>query len=188
VGDDNVMEAVTIWDVIRERDLSLLKFSCRKAGLMSTRTFDRQPVRDGIHYSGIQYVVYPVDPESNVDDDLFKRHKQMSGVSLVDTPSRVRKLSDLIADKEFDGLTLPDCPPIHKVLVDDYYVLSQNFYDNTDKQSLLERCVRDYLEGKAPNPRALLGLCNTYHAWGSLERFYFVPLVLLLIKATIRSY
>lgn len=143
---------------------------------------------DGIYHSGIQYVVYPKDPEYGVDYELHGKEKAMSGEILQPSMSRVRQLSDLIGDKEFEGLTSPDCPPIHKVTIDEYYVLSGEFYNNTAKQSLLERAVRDYLEGKAPNIRALLGLCNTYHGWGGLERYYYIPLILMLIKASIRSF
>lgn len=187
VGGDEIMQAPTLWDVLRERNLSLLKFCNRRAGLVSVRTFDRNPMLDGIYHSGIKYVVYPKDPEYGVDFELHGLQKPLAEEVLKPSLSRVKKLSDLIGDKEFEGLTSPDCPPIYKVTNDDYYVLSGEFYNDTNKQSLLERCVRDYLENKAPNIRVLLGLCKTYHAWGGLERYYYIPLLLMLIKASIRS-
>lgn len=188
VQEDHLMKSPTIWDVVRDRDLSLLKFCNRKVGLMSTRSFHKNPMMDGIYHSGIHYVVYPKDPEYGVDYEMHGKEKALSGEVLQPTPSRVRRLADLVGDKEFDGLTLPDCPPIYKVAFDDHYVLSSHFYNDTTKQSILERCVRDYLENKAPNLRALRALCATYHGWGGLERFYYIPLLLMLIKATIRSF
>jgi hypothetical protein len=187
VGGDAMLQTTTIWDVIMERNPHLLKFCNRKAGLVSARTFEKNPMLDGIYHSGISYVVYPTDPEETIDLEIQQITKPIAEQTLQDAPSRVRSLSDLLGDTVFDGLTKPDSPPIYKVSVDDYYVLSKEFYNNTEKQSLLERCVRDYIEGKAPNNRALLGLCDTYHAWGSLERFYYIPILLMLVRASIRS-
>lgn len=188
VDGDDLMKCVTIWDVLRERDITLLKYCNRKVGLVSVRSFERNPMMEGIYHSGISYVVYPKDPELLVDYQLKPREKAMALEVMKDTPSQVRRLEDLLGDKTFEGLTLPDSPPIRKVLVDDYYVLSQQFYDDVNPgQSLLELCVRDYLTDKAPNNKALLALCDTYHAWGGLERYYYIPILLILIKASIRS-
>lgn len=188
VDGDDLLKSVTIWDVIKNRDISMLKYCNRKAGLVSSRTFERDPMLEGIYHSGIRYVVYPKDPELLVDYQLRPREKPLALEDLKDSSSQVRQLSDLIGDTAFEGLTLPDAPPIHKVLVDDYYVFSQDFYeDNNPGQSLLEICVRDYLTGKALNNKALLALCQTHQAWGGLERFYYLPILLILIRASIRS-
>lgn len=187
VDDDNVMRIPTIWDVLRTRDKHLLKFCNRQAGLVSAKTFTHDPMMEGIYHSGITYVVYPKDPELDVDSEVASP-KPMAEVILRDVPSRVRNLADLLGDKVFEGLTRPDSPPTYRITVDDYYVFSQNFYNNTKVgQSLLEIQVRDYIDGKAPNNKALLALAQTYHAWGALERFYYVPVLLMLIKASVRS-
>ncbi len=186
-GDD-IMKCTTLWDALLERDVRLIRHACSKAGLVSARSFTRDPVLEGIYHSGINYVVYPKDPELSVDYEIKPREKTLATVTLRDAPSNVRRLEDLIVDKAFEGLTKADCPAIHSVLIDDNYVLSEKFYNNAEVgQSLLEICVRDYLTHKAPNNRALLALCDTYHAWGSLERFYYVPILLMLVKASIRS-
>jgi len=141
---------------------------------------------EGIYYSGINYVVYPKDPELTVDYQIHHIQKILAEQKLQDAPSQIRRLGDLIADNEFQGLTLPGTPAIKKVLVDDYYVLSQAFYDNSQTgKSLLELCVDDYLHHKAPNIKALITLCNTYHAWGALERFYYGIVLLIMVKSAI---
>jgi hypothetical protein len=186
-GDD-VMKCTTIWDVLVQRDINLLRHCNRQAGMVYARSFERNPMMEGIFHSGIKCVVYPKDPEVLVDYQIKPRKKELITETLKDTPAQMRRLADLLGDKVFEGLTKPDSPPIWKVLIDDYYVLSKNFYDNANcGQSLLELCVRDYLMGKAPNNKALLALCETYHAWGGMERFYYVPILLLLIKGSIRS-
>ena len=188
VQDDQYMGTPTIWDVLKDRDIRLMKFCNRQAGLVSARTFSKDAMLEGIYYSGIDYVVYPRDPENTVDTFRENRPKLLMDQQLKDSPSTIRRLADLLGDTTFEGLTRPDSPPIHRVTIDDYYVFSQAFYDNAPTgQSVLERLTRDYLNGEALNNKALLALSDTYHAWGSLERFYYVPILLMLIRTSIRG-
>lgn len=188
VDDDLTMKAVQIWDVLAERNIKMLKHCSRTFGLVSARTFQPDPMLDGIRYSGIRNVVYLTDPDLNVDIPSTYLPKVLSTDVLVDTPSRVRQLSDLIADNQFEGLTRPDVVPIHKVTLDNFYVLSSYFYSNSQTgQSQLEICVRDYLDEKAPNIPALLAFCKVCNSWGALERFYYVPILMVLIKSAIRG-
>lgn len=186
-GDDN-MNCTTIWNALRERDIKLLKHCIFESGLVSARTFERNPMFEGIYHSGINYVVYPKDPELSVDYQTKYREKPLSDVVLIDSLPHLYTLADLLGDTEFEGLTIPGSPPIHPVLIDDYYIFSEAFYTNAETgQSLIEICVRDYLNKRAINNRILLALCNTMHAWGGLERFYYTPILLILIKASIRA-
>lgn len=186
-GDDN-MKSVNIWTVLATRDVKLLKHCSRFAGLVHARAFERNPVMEGIYHSGISYVVYPKDPELSVDYQRELRPKLLLENNLQNSIAQVKRLEDLLGDKVFEGLTKPELPPIHPVLMDEYYVLSKAFYDNAPcGQSILELCVRDYLTGKAPNNRALVELCDLHHGWGGLERFYYTAILLVLIKSSIRS-
>jgi len=185
-GDD-VMSSLQIWDVLRNRDIDLLKNSCRKMGLVGTCTFTQDPMFDGVRYSGVEYLMYPIDPELSSDYRRVYASKPLAAETLVPEPSAVRTLADLIAAPVLESVAATDVDLIHEVLEDDCYVFSQMFYDNADDQSRLELCVRDYLAGNAPDNRQLLVFCETYNSWGSLERFYFIPVILMLLNASVRS-
>ena len=77
-------------------------------------------------------------------------------------------------------------PLIKNVLVDGFYVLSQNFYEDTAGQSVLEFLTRNYMNNKAIDPKVLLAVAKSYTNWGGLERFYYLPIILVLIKACAR--
>jgi hypothetical protein len=47
--------------------------------------------------------------------------------------------------------------------------------------------VWDYLEGKIIDLRLLNTLMQSYQSWGGLERFYYTPIIALLIKARVRT-
>jgi hypothetical protein len=100
----------------------------------------------------------------------------------------VGRLDDLIEESNLKGLPYPDLPLIKDVTVDDYYVFSEAFYkQDTPNMSKLEASVWDMLNRKALNLSLLVFYTRTWQTWGALERFYYTPFVLMLIRAQIKS-
>ena len=183
------MKAPSLWNVLLTRDRVLMKNIFREVGLISALNFEQNPMMEGIYHSGIQYVVYPKDAEVCVDYQIIPNDTPLVDVQITDTPSPIHRLSDLIDVNRFQGLTKPDTYPIHPVKTDDYYILSQKFYDKMlQGQSALELAVWDYIEGKSISNKLLLEFSKIYHSWGGLERLYYVPIILILIKYNLRSY
>lgn len=87
----------------------------------------------------------------------------------------------------FDREDQENPPLIHPVLVDRYYVLSEQFYKDTDKKSQLEILTRDYANGKTIDKDMFLRLANDYHEWPRLEQFYYLPIMMVLAKELQRS-
>jgi hypothetical protein len=71
--------------------------------------------------------------------------------------------------------------------MDNGYILSSAFYtrDNTNL-SLLESLLLDYIDFKIIAARDILKVCDDILNWGHVERFYYIPLLLLLIKYNLR--
>ena len=74
------------------------------------------------------------------------------------------------------------------VLVDDFYVLSEAFYKNNGQAlSVLEILIKDYLKSHTLNFNMLGALVARYHSWPALERFYYGPMVMLLLKTAVEG-
>jgi hypothetical protein len=71
---------------------------------------------------------------------------------------------------------------IKRVIVDGFYVLSKDFYEDTDDQSMLEVLVGQTLRGEAINLSDLADLADYATKFDNLERFYYTPIILALIK------
>ncbi len=187
--DDNASMACTqLWDVLLQKDPALLKFVNRRAGLVWVNRFTRNPMLNGIRWSGINQVVFPMDVELTVDQELGGFGMEpITDSQLIDVPSRRGRLEDMLTKVNLPGLPYARAPMIHNVLHDDYYVFSEAFYHgDTGKQSQLELLVGDYLHDRAIHHETLLAFCDTWHAWPRLAMFYYTPIVLLLIRAAIR--
>lgn len=188
VADDDAFKAYTIWDAILLRDKDILLHIAEKAGVVSCKSFTREPLMESIYHSGFQYVVYPIDAEVSVDYDVVRPKRIASTGMITDVPGRDRRMSDLVNESLLDGLPYTGAPLINQITKDDYYVFSEAFYTRAERgQSKLELAVRDHINGQYVDRRLLKAFCDTYHAWGGLERFYFTPILLMLMKGHIRS-
>jgi hypothetical protein len=187
VNEDDALRATTLWDALLTRQREMMMYVNRQVGLVSARSFIYNPMLNGIFHSGILRLVYLTDPELSIDNQIYKNVKPVSGDTLADVPSRAMSIEVLEKTYNLDGLPYEKCPLIHPVLIDDHYIFSKAFYDRAETgQSKLELLTQDYLDQKAPNNRLLLAMCKSQHAWGGLERFYYLPVLIMLLKASLR--
>jgi hypothetical protein len=83
--------------------------------------------------------------------------------------------------------TLVNMGNIKPVAADDYYVLSRSFYERSENMSTLELLIWDYLDNKKVDVEQLVNTVKVVTSWGVLEQYYYIPLLLLLIKSTVRG-
>lgn len=187
-GDDNLLTP-TIWDVCKQRNLHLMRMINREMGLTATLYFPSNPMYEGVHHSGIQYIVYPINPRQSWDDVRKMKQPKVIVYRLTGVPSIAGRLEEMVEQKDLAGLPYPSCPLIHDVLCDSSYIFSEAFYDERrPEMSKLEQAVWDMLERKAVSLKLLDFFCETYQTWGGLERFYFTPFVLMLIRSQLRAF
>ena len=186
MDEDRVAKCDNIWSALKFKDISLLNTAFTKAGLISSLAFSRTPTYNGIRYSGVGAVVYPKNPYVTVDGSYVNSVKTISSElqasSDAATASNVlvravnlRKLDDDLGDN------------LYPVTVDDYYVLSANFYNNTNTQSTLETAVTVYINNNQVDADQLYNTAKNFHTWGSLEQFYYLPIVMTLIRSILKG-
>lgn len=188
VSDDRTLLTHSLFDAILNRDKRFLLHMFRKSGLVSVKTFTKEPMMESINHSGFNYIVYPKDEQISIDYSLEYKKKTIDPTtSLIATDNMVADLDTLIDPLVKTKLPYGSNDLIYQVCVDDYYVLSENFYENTENQSKFELIVRDHVEGRPLNKYLLKALCQTYHAWGGLEKFYYLPILIMLIKSSVKE-
>ena len=65
-------------------------------------------------------------------------------------------------------------------------MLSEHFYTESSTQSRLELLVRQHINREDLNMDALRSVISSSLDWDNLERFYYHPLLIALIKSTLR--
>ena len=79
-----------------------------------------------------------------------------------------------------------DTPLIHPLDVDEYYVFSEAFYEDLTNPSTLEIETLKAINGEALNHTKLDELATQSIEWGKLEQFYYLPVLLILLKVSLR--
>lgn len=213
VDDDQAYKSVSIWDVIIQRDPNLLMDCFKQYGKVYSVEFTSDPMQEGVRYSGIDELIYPADAVLNVDYNQTEPSKMVNGESLDKAPVQMsmaalanpnlKWLDDSIADvlKGFvptDSSGQPTAiitppPYIHNSMMDGYYVLSKAFYSgdyNANQLTQLEVILKEYLLGHDISYAALDNLITSVSKsglWNSMNKFYLIPILLILIRGCIRG-
>jgi hypothetical protein len=186
MDEDRVSKCDSLWSALKFKDISLLNTAFTKVGLISSLSFSRTPTYNGIRYSGVGAVVYPKNPYVTVDGSYVNSVKttttnlQASSDALTASNVLVRAVNLRQLDSDLGDVLYP-------VTVDDYYVLSANFYNNTNTQSTLETAVTAYINNSQVDADQLYNTAKNFHQWGSLEQFYYVPIVMTLIRSILKG-
>jgi len=180
VQDDGVYQQNNLWEAVARQDEMFLNSAFTRAGLAETSAFQINPFFAGIRYTGVRFVVYPKDPVLGIFDVSADNVKTISDTMLA--PSATGSYPNF---QDPNTGALPQnagVPNLYTVTFDDRYVLSQNFYGQTSTQSTLEQMVRAHLKRQAINLDALMTLARSFNQWGLVEQFYYIPLILALIR------
>lgn len=194
VGGDQAMNCQTLWDALVNLDGYVLPTVAQKFLLLPTVHFKSLPQYSGIYYSGIANVLFPQDQRTDVD---ASHHPGLlrpgPGNAVVFAGRRYNDLQRVMPPTILRGFvydpSVPGAlPPIVPVTQDDFYVFTAGFYgmNGANPASLLEQVTLDAINGKALDNATLHKLAEHSAKWENLERFYYVPVLLTLLRAASR--
>lgn len=176
------MKVDTIWDCLLNGMPPSTMELCKKMQLVDTWTFKNTPTFSNIFYTPIRRLIYPAENPLDVDDD-YEIERTVTGYSILAGTTGVVTDFNENDDPNYVGPKYD----IALVTADDYYVFSQAFYDGTrDQQSLLELTVTQMLHREVINSDDVNTLCEKAEGWGSLEQFYYIPILLMAIDYVLR--
>lgn len=200
LDQDPAFKEVNLWTCLTQNNFDLLTMAFYQVGVASRLQFNEHPQFNGFYYSGIDNIVYPADKaqlkvtdmsgcSGNYKDPLLP-DRIVGGNSRSNNLAKVLQQSrDLNGFIQKASSAVNELPLIHPVTIDDYYVLSEAFYFNiTGKLSVLEKVTLDTLKGDVVDKADLLRLVVNAKTWPNVERFYYIPLLLILIKYAMADY
>lgn len=201
VDSERVMHQPTLWDAITRGEISRMYGSTQRAHIVTTMHLRGRPVLQAIGFSGIPRLVFPIDAPTDVDSQ-YKGEDRFRPMGVAFKEGRPRRplpgpfqtqeernipFFQSIPDDVLDIPAWRKPADIHPVVLDDYYVFSQAFYDKaTTGQSKLELLTNQYLAEEALNLEQFDALLAHVYDWDNLERYYYHPVVIALLKTQLR--
>lgn len=180
---DDYMKQPNIWTALSERQVRVLDYCHLKMGAVSVTSFSIQSMLKGLRFTNVDFVLYPILPDTSMNSPSHTAPKLPMPLNL--EPADPYRITDgsLLKDQYVD--VEETIPYIHPVITDDYYVLRESFYKQTNTVSLLESLTLNYLKKEAIDVNRLHALAMRCKGWGRLEQFYYIPIILTLLKAAI---
>lgn len=200
VMGDSVMKQPTFWDALLRADPVRLYGGTERVHRVSTREFRGSPLLQALGFTGIPFVAYPIEPPTDVDSQYSGRDVYVPcGLPFQEGRPR-RPLPGEYKSQAERNLpffqTIPDDvediepwrrpADIHPVVKDNYYVLSEAFYLEQPGQSKLELLVRQFLNRETLHPEQFDAVLASIYDWDNLERYYYYPIVIALLKTMLR--
>jgi hypothetical protein len=207
--DHRIPKQTDIYTAIIQRDYTLLygafnQFACLSVGLLKPSAY-----QNSVRYSGIRSVVVPYQP--TLDNDIYTNLNDLIATNRLSTLNPGLQLGDnstastsscgiegCIGEQynpylkkgaeqtnPTDGLEPGmDIPTIGNAS----YIVSTAFYnEDLTKCSLFEIHLWNILRGKPVDRAHLYAFCECYPKWGRLEQYYLGPLLLAMIRYTLRE-
>ena len=184
--DDPVMNQSSIWDALANADRSYIDTGFTTVGLVNVGQFAYDPFFSSIRYTGVDYCLYPVDSVSGVTVEAGTRSKVIDYTAL--GASNPPGSYQWVPSSNTSVLGSSVASEIYPVTADSRYVFSNEFYTQSANQSGLEAAVSNYLSGGKPDIASLANSAKLFNTWGVVEQYYYVPIVLVLIRAAFRTY
>ncbi|MCY1276111.1 hypothetical protein D9M68_19400 [compost metagenome] len=192
VQGDQAMYEFTFWNCLETADHAMLSMSIHHAGIADVKNFyNGRPGLNSIYYTGVKAVIYP-DMSPTYVDSGYCPPVDPGLTKLMNGSTRFRELNrftrtDLTMDPTleiYQAISPERAPQIKRVTVDDYYVLSKEFYLHTPetKLSKLETLTMAALKGDAIDVAMLDDLCTGAPKWDNVERFYYFPILFTLLR------
>ena len=170
VDYNNLNYYTDIWTTLIKREVYMLRNCFCKYYSINSKTLNGNPFLQTAYYSGISKLIVPI-PEGNLADERLGLSRMSTGETLHgESPST-------------EGITIADMTKTHS------YVFSENFYHRQEGVPLteLESLVDAYMNERRVDWNKLRHALETRHTWNRLQRFYAVPVLLLLTISEMRN-
>lgn len=174
---DPFLTLASVYSMILTRDPSSLFLCIPKVIKVARAHFKQNSFMTSTNCWKVDGYVYP-DTQSamSIYPRLAGYPDPVTITTNMETPaSSVCNLTTTYGDR-----TISLIKPVHK---DNYYVFSRDFYEkNGAGLSLLEILTVDYITGAPVNPNHLQLLLSHFQSFNDMEKFYYTPILLVLIK------
>lgn len=172
-----VMRAESIFNLIEDQDDYASHEIFTKVGMINVKQYAISGRLPQSARMGIDFLIYPLDHSYSVDT------KDKHTVKFNIAPTPIPEFPYPQYQK-----TYADIPLVPIIDLNESYIFSRNFYlKETHLTSHLEIQLMRYFRGDMIIKEILYELMESHPHWSPIQQFYLTPILLMLIKASIRG-
>jgi len=179
---DPAADQLSLFDMLAKRDWELLYSCSHHFNAQPIDCYRSYPKLHSVYFSGMRRVVSARDISFTVNHPTGSMAGSVLEIMKAG-PERPEMRSILPQLTKGGTESKPSYGRyIKRVLCDDYYVFSKEFYTGEGEVSMLERMVQHRMKGQGIDLVDLADLADYAPRFDNLERFYYIPIILTLIK------
>ncbi len=183
-NEDPYTRQNTIWELFLGGSVHLLPGLSKYAAIAPIARYKARPLLNSIYYTGLEGVVTMTDIPYSYDTvgSSLRTISEINKAGVIqETIDSIIPLLDL-REKTPDEIKPNGVLPIvTRVVNDGTYVFTESFYDGKPS-SMLEQLVLTRLSDGETNLDDLYKVASNALRFNNLERFYYIPVIMTLIK------
>lgn len=181
VDDSQFNKYLDIWSMMMTQQINLIDNVFSQVQVLPARSFSRNALLQTVAYSGIDMVVLPVTRNKSVDDILELSRMRPSAYNTAVGTDSIR------TPVNSGGDALKSIPDVEH---SPQYIFTTGFYNDMEvgeDQSDFENLIKRYLNKEHLDYREMLEFAGARNYWTPFERFYLLPMLLIIMIYEQRS-
>lgn len=188
--EDRYLNQKSIFDLLLSRNPSMAQTVNKTYSFTPSTQLNGLARMGNISHVAVDFILYPTTPVTHNDVERFHRvspsntftQEHLSSKAYFESTLTVHSGNNEIGT---ETLLLP------KLFDADTYVVSPHFYDYLKdgsyalEMSFIEVLLARFIRRDAIAREDLLKVIQSFYDWSSLHQLYFLPVILLLIRATL---
>lgn len=177
------------WTLMLTRVHKDINYINQSMGIATKHQFNSNGFIHGFKYSDLDYMVYPL--EAIVDTSLQNGLTPVPKFISYDF-TQLENTTNCKGDISVGLTTLyTDASGVRVLseglILDNYYVLTEKFYNNAADMSVIELLTKDYIKCNTIDKNMLDFVLDNYQDLNRLEQFYYGPILMSILKDVVRN-
>lgn len=180
----------SIFDLLISGSSSLLPVINKTYNFLPSSLTSNKARFGSIFHAGVDYILHPTNPNTNADIKEMSFLNTSEFINSVKTYKNYSSNSPLTIQTTNNN-NIYEKNILHELFIDDYYVVSKNFYDYLEDNSkyenisFIELLIARFIKGEAIAKEDLALAVEKYHSFSLLHNLYLLPVFWLMIKANL---
>lgn len=187
-GDNRYINQKSILDLLFTRNINMLPAINRRYNFVPSYALPNRARLGTVFHTGIDYICFPVNPINSSDiDKLTPNINTNTFLENVKSTKNYYLPNILVKTKNNNNVFSKSL--LHELFVNDYYIVSKNFYnyisDNSTYTNIsyIELLIFKHVTKQAISKEDLVIAIEKYMEFSLLHSLYLLPVLWLLIKA-----
>ena len=186
-GNNRYINQKSLFDLLFSRNINTTNLINKKYSFLPSNMLANRARLGTAYHTGADYILFPTEPNTNTDIEKF--NKTLEASTFMEDVKTTKNY--YLPTLTITTLNNTSKPLLHELFTDDFYIVSENFYnyinDNStfDNISYIELLIFKHINKEAIAKEDLVIAIEKYMEFSLLHQLYILPILWMLIKVNL---